>query len=130
VCNITTSLTLFVVPTSPPLNISLEALTPRSLLVGWQPPPATEQNGKLTNYTIIIQERAEDGEEDGSGYVREEMTEEEEFIVEGLQPFHLYSVSMAASTAVGVGPYSVELLIEMPEAGIAYSLVGLPLSQV
>ena len=49
--------------------------------------------------------------------VREETTKELEFIVEGLEPFQIYSIRVAASTVIGLGPYTVESLIEMPEAG-------------
>lgn len=63
--------------------------------------------------------------QDGSGEeseidTREESTGELELVVEGLQPFQLYSIRVAASTVVGLGPYTMTSLIEMPEAGMHY----------
>ncbi len=49
--------------------------------------------------------------------LREESTDQLEVIVEGLQPFQLYFIRVAASTVVGLGPYTSSALIEMPEAG-------------
>lgn len=98
------------VPTAAPVNVTLYATTPRTLLINWKPPPLGEQNGDITNYTLII------ADENGAD-VREEVTEELELVVGGLQPFQLYYVHLAASTSVGLGPHTSPLLIEMPEDG-------------
>ena len=99
------------VPTSPPRKVHLLATTPRSLLVSWEPPPAEEHNGELTSYTVTV-------EDDNEVLVEEERTDQLEAIIGGLHPFQVYYVRVAASTEVGVGPYTIAFLIEMPEAGM------------
>ena len=98
------------VPTAAPENLTLLSLTSRNLLVSWQSPPVAEQNGQITHYLVIV--------EDQNGVnIRELQTEYLNLYVEGLKPFHIYSVHVAASTKIGLGPHGVPFLIEMPEDG-------------
>ncbi len=99
------------VPTAPPVNIIVMPETPRVLYAGWQPPPFVEQNGVLRNYTVTV--RNED-----LLIIVQKQTDQLEIYVDELRPFHLYYISVAASTRIGIGPYTREILIEMPEDGI------------
>lgn len=106
--------TLEDVPTAPPVNLSLVALTPRTLLVTWQPPPLSEQNGVITYYIIIL-------EDENKIPIRAEITSDLHLTLEGLTPFQSYSVRISASTVIGIGPHTIPSLeIEMPEAGPTY----------
>ena len=101
------------VPTAPPENLVLHPITPRNLLISWEPPPLHEQNGEIFDYTVLVLDA------ENEVIFAESQTENLELLVKGLQPFHLYSVSLAASTFVGLGPYTFPSLIEMPEDGNA-----------
>ena len=98
-------------PTAAPVNLSLHAVTPTTLLISWEPPPLPEQNGEIIEYTYYY---SMDGTE---GNITEGRTSELEALLEGLQPFRLYFVYVAASTQVGMGPLSAPSLIEMPQDG-------------
>ena len=91
--------------------MTLQPVTPRNLFISWQPPPVAEQNGEIIHYTAVVVE-----EESGLN-VTEVQTENIELLVEGLKPFYVYSVALAASTTIGRGPYTLPSLIEMPEDG-------------
>ena len=69
-----------------------------------------EQNGDVTEYTFFLTN--DDGEN-----VTEGRTSELEVVVEELRPFHIYFVTLAASTQVGMGPLTAPSIIEMPQAG-------------
>ena len=95
------------------MDLRLQALSPRSLLVSWQPPPPDQQNGVITYYIIIVED------EDGAPF-RADITKQLQITLEGVAPFQSYSVHMAAATQIGTGPHTIpSLLIEMPEAGVA-----------
>lgn len=99
------------------MNLSLEALTPRTLLVTWQPPPLSEQNGVITYYIIIV-------EDENKIPIRAEITSDLHLTLEGLAPFKPYSVRIAASTVIGIGPHTAPSLeIEMPEDGNGYFMM-------
>ncbi len=86
-------------------------VTPRVLYTGWQPPPFVEQNGILSNYTVTV--RDED-----LLIIVQMLTAQLVIYVDELLPLHLYYISVAASTRIGIGPYTREILIEMPEDGM------------
>ena len=104
----------YTVPSAPPRNLTVSALTSRTLNITWQFPITKEQNGVLINNTVLL----EDGDNvNGYNFVKEEDTEALGIVLEKLLPFHLYSVRVAASTQVGLGPYTARVFIEMPEEG-------------
>lgn len=107
-------LSLYVVPSAPPTSLTVSTLTSRTLNVTWNFPILEEQNGDIISYTILLEDR-----DDVNGYtvVQEEDTEELGIVLEELLPFHLYYVSVAASTQVGLGPYTARVLVEMSEDG-------------
>lgn len=89
---------LFPVPTSPPENITLVSTTPFSLVLIWSPP--ITPNGVITGYLIIViftngstPLELAGGAAIGDGYT-----------ITGLGPYESVTVSVAARTALGVGP--------------------------
>ena len=40
------------VPADPPVNVTVEAASSRSLIVRWEPPPKESQNGIITGYKL------------------------------------------------------------------------------
>ena len=89
-------------------------MTSRTLNITWKFPIADDQNGVIVSHTILLEDR-----DDVNGYaiVQENDTEELGIVLEELLPFHIYYVRVAASTQVGLGPYTTRVLIEMPEDG-------------
>ena len=102
---------LFVVPSDSPLSVTLTALSPHSLLISWKPPPTDSQNGHIRYYTVKIVE-------DNSMTVSLTNTSDNvtSLTVNQLHPYYQYSVSVAA-VSIGMGPFSPEKSIRMPEAG-------------
>ena len=101
-----------VVPSAPPQHILASVLNSRTLNVTWEPPIFEGQNGEILSYRVIIEDANRidyDTIYDVSGKLLEKT-------VGDLLPFHLYSIKVAASTSVGLGP-SAQILIKMPEDG-------------
>ena len=44
----------FVVPSGPPVNVTVQAISSSSLLITWQPPEQLHQNGITAGYRIQI----------------------------------------------------------------------------
>ena len=100
----------FVAPSGPPQNIIAQTNSARSLYITWNPPAAAEQNGIITSYTINIT-----GVETGE---RLQFTSQSQSMnVTGLTPYTTYLCIVAASTAIGPGPFSIQITIQTPEAG-------------
>ena len=88
------------VPSSPPQNVVVISVNPRSLIVSWQPPPQIDHNGELTDY--IIQYTME-----GSNMTNEEFTSDTIITIEMLSGAYVnYLVQVAAVTVNGTGPFS------------------------
>ena len=113
----------YAVPSSPPVGLSVIALTAEDLLVSWQAPPKELQNGVIRFYTIRLLTVA-----------TETLTFQNSSLlnvtIESLHPHFEYKISVAANT-VGLGPYSPEMIVIMPESGLItllficrYSVVG------
>ena len=97
-------------PTAPPENLQLFSQNPRTLLITWQPPVDEHRNGIITGYVINITELE-------TGTQLQLVTEQTSIIVESLHPFYTYGCIVAAETSVGVGPFTIEVVVKMPEAG-------------
>ena len=90
----------FTVPSSPPLNFTVESHNPASLIVSWQPPLARERNGPITNY--VIQYTRVSPSDMMSVNVGNGTTH----TISGLVAYVNYSVIVAAMTVNGSGPFS------------------------
>ena len=99
------------VPSGPPQNIIAETSTSRSIYITWNPPLAEDQNGMITNYIVNVT-----GVETGEQV--QLTTESESVNVTGLTPYTTYLCIVAASTAIGSGPFSTVTTIRTLTAGI------------
>lgn len=90
-------------------GLSLIPLSPSTLLISWESLSLDAQNGELRYYTIKIVEF----DSNDHNYFT---TSSNNFTAQSLHPYYLYRVSVAAAT-VGLGPYSPDKIIRMPEAG-------------
>jgi receptor-type tyrosine-protein phosphatase Q len=96
------------VPSSPPVGLSVIPLTPQDLLVSWQAPPRELQNGLIRSYTIQLLTVA-------TGILTLRNSSSLNVTIKSLHPHYEYEISVAAST-VGLGPYSTEITVIMPES--------------
>ena len=87
------------VPDSPPQMVTVTSVNPASLMVSWQPPPMIHHNGPITyviNYTRV-------GSSDMNSVNVNSGTMQS---ISGLIAFVEYSVTVAARTVNGTGPFS------------------------
>ena len=98
------------VPNGYPQNFMGTADTSRSAVLVWNPPPAEEQNGIIVNYVINVTEA-------DSGVTFQLFSRNTSVSVNSLLPFTSYNFLIAASTSVGVGPFSRLLTLQTPEDG-------------
>ena len=101
----------FVVPADPPRNPDVEALGPRSILVSWEPPPPLTQNGFIVFYTLILTHNI-------SGQEKMYNSTNTSLTLSGLSPYTWYQCAVAASTAIGRGPFSDLVTIQTPQDGV------------
>ena len=81
----------------------------RTLQLSWQPPSNRSRNGIIRRYIINITEM-----ETSSSFQLE--TTDLFIVVDDLHPYYQYSCSVAAET-VDLGPFSVAVIIQLPEDG-------------
>ena len=81
-----------------------------SITFNWSAPPVEEQNGQIISYTISIVETVS-----GMTIQRTVPASENSISITSLLPFTTYDCSIAASTSVGIGPFSTLLTISTPE---------------
>ena len=86
------------VPSSPPQNVMVTSVNPASLMVSWQPPPMIDHNGPITGHVINY---TRDGISDMMN-VNSSITH----TISGLVAYVNYSVTVAARTVNGTGPFS------------------------
>ncbi|PWA18976.1 hypothetical protein CCH79_00004856 [Gambusia affinis] len=91
--------TLSDVPSAPPQNLTLEVQNSKSIMVRWQPPPLSGQNGEITSYKIRYRKVPRRSE----SAVTTAGTELYK-LIDGLEPGTEYSFRVSAVTVNGTGP--------------------------
>lgn len=104
------------VPSSSPRIIGGEALSSSSLLLTWQPPPASQINGILIGYIVNMTETV-------SGNQFQISTNNTEYTFGGLHPFYRYTFIIAAVT-VGQGPFGEIFSLTTPQDGMNHYYVA------
>ena len=97
-------------PSSPPLNVTAEALSPTVAKFTWQPPDLDSRNGRIREYSIILVTLPQ-------GNLHQLMTINSELVLDNLHPYTEYFVVIAART-ISIGPFSPQVFVNTPEAGI------------
>lgn len=95
-------------PSGSPLNLLALPTSSRSVIVTWDPPPVSQRNGEIVSYTINVTGH-ESGEEFQLNLSAANLT------LSSLRPYFTYSFTVAASTVIGEGPFSLMFTIRMPE---------------
>ena len=94
-------------------------------MLSWEPPNIEQQNGRLINYHVIINEiqimyldtgvvTSMMGANLNRTY---SVNGDREKLVNMLHPSYNYTISVAAATSAGIGVYSVPFTVTMPEDG-------------
>jgi len=78
----------------------------------WEPPPPENQNGNITHYVINASVVAVDSPE-----IFQRLSDSTTLTVNDLIPFTTYLLIVAASTSVGIGPFTPILTVQTPEDG-------------
>ncbi|XP_026527075.1 receptor-type tyrosine-protein phosphatase delta [Notechis scutatus] len=100
-------------PSAPPQDISCNSPSSTSILVSWQPPPVEKQNGIITSYSIKY--TGTDGEDDKPHEILEITPDTTQYLLEQLEKWTEYRISVAAHTDVGPGPESESVFIRTDE---------------
>ncbi|GLD69880.1 receptor-type tyrosine-protein phosphatase S-like protein, partial [Lates japonicus] len=111
--------TLQAKPSAPPQDIKCSSTSSTTLLVSWRPPPLESQNGDLAGYRVRYQVV---GPSEGGGGDDGEPTEEptvpateEQVLLQRLEKWTQYHVTVSAFTAIGPGPESEPLVCRTDE---------------
>ena len=114
----TISCVYFIVPSGPPTNAISSPLTSSSILLNWALPLQSQRNGAITGYVINITNLdTEMTQQHVTGLVSN-------LTITDLSPFTVYVATIAARTAVGVGPFSGVFSSQTLEDGtILYGVV-------
>lgn len=102
------------VPSAPPQDITCTSSSSTSIVVSWAPPPLEFQNGIITGYTIQYSNT------EGikvSKRIERITPESSSYLLENLQKWTEYGITVRAQTEAGEGPESLQLLIRTEEDG-------------
>uniref|UniRef100_A0A8B9LEA6 protein-tyrosine-phosphatase n=1 Tax=Astyanax mexicanus TaxID=7994 RepID=A0A8B9LEA6_ASTMX len=100
-------------PIPPPQEVTCISPSPNSLLITWSPPPADENNGIVTGYSIRY--AATERDKHQVQHITNIPPDCFRYRVEGLRKWTLYAVTVAAHTEAGQGPESLPLLVRTQE---------------
>ena len=100
-----------IVPSSPPESVEGQTVNSRQIFLSWDIPEFDGRNGIITGYSIHVLEISTSIE------FMYNVTNRTTFLVEQLHPHYDYQCSVAASTLVGMGPYSIPIFIKTDEDG-------------
>ncbi|XP_029115058.1 protein tyrosine phosphatase receptor type Db isoform X16 [Scleropages formosus] len=100
-------------PSAPPQDVKCSSPSSTSILVSWRPPPVDLQNGIITKYSI--QYAATEGEDTAPRQIACIPPESSQYLLENLNKWTEYRVTVSAHTDVGPGPESLPLLTRTDE---------------
>ena len=100
----------YIVPSSSPTDFSITVDNSTGVLLEWNPPPLSEQNGIITGYNVSLINTV-------TGEQMSFFTTSTQITVGMLKPFTIYRCAVAAYTLVGMGPFTTYLYFETDEAG-------------
>jgi len=103
------------VPSAPPQDITCTSPSSTSILVSWAPPLLEFQNGVITGYSI--QYSTTEGNK-MSKRVDGVPPESSSYLLENLEKWTEYGITVRAQTEAGDGPESLQLLIRTEEDGM------------
>ena len=102
------------VPTGYPLDILTTEVNSTKVGLAWKPPPLEQRNGDIIGYRLSFWETTSNS--NWTTFT----TESAATVIDDLDPHTEYTIVVAASTAVGTGPYSPSLTVRTLEDGESY----------
>ena len=90
---------LYTAPAAAPATTTSSGVSSRSCTINWSPPLYEFQNGVITHYVIRVTEIE-------TGTVTQYMSTSTSYSLQSLHPAYTYQYEIAASTSVGLGPFS------------------------
>ncbi|XP_046900399.1 protein tyrosine phosphatase receptor type Db [Hypomesus transpacificus] len=100
-------------PAAPPQEVTCSSPSSTGILVSWAPPPEEFQNGVITGYSI--QYSITEGENRTSQRVDGIPPESSPYLLENLEKWTEYGITVRAQTEAGEGPESLQLLVRTEE---------------
>ena len=104
------------VPDSAPGNVTASALNSTSIMVRWEVLPPADRNGIITVYEVMYQPMETFGDAIGTE-MRNVSGLETSVVLDGLEEFVNYTISVQAYTSVGPGPESEPVTARTNEDG-------------
>ena len=89
-------------PATPPQNVQVSSVSSTEIMVNWEEVPAIDENGIIINYEVQF-EPLEFTETLTTSSVN---TTSLTVVINGLQEYVEYNISVRAFTIIGPGPYS------------------------
>ena len=103
-------------PSSPPSNVMANAMSPTSIMVTWDVVPPIDQNGVITMYEVLYEPL-----ETFNGAIMSNTNTADgttrTAVLEGLEEYVNYYISIRAYTSAGEGPYSERVIVFTLEDG-------------
>lgn len=103
-------------PSAPPQDVVCSSHGSTSILVTWKPPPPELQNGIVTKYRVHY--AATQGEGAAHRRVSEIPPQTTRLLLEDLEKWTEYRVTVSAHTDAGAGPESPPQLVRTEEDGM------------
>ena len=103
-------------PSDSPVNVTALANSSTSIMVTWGPVPEIDQNGIITVYEVMYQPMETFGDAIGTE-MRNVSGLETSVVLDGLEEFVNYTISVQAYTSVGPGPESEQVTTRTNEDG-------------
>ncbi|XP_041086552.1 receptor-type tyrosine-protein phosphatase S-like isoform X4 [Polyodon spathula] len=100
-------------PSAPPQDIKCSSSSSTTILVSWRPPVAESQNGILVGYSVRYQ--ALEGEDTTAREVKDIPPSTNQILLEGLEKWTEYHISVVAYTEIGPGPESKPVVTRTDE---------------
>ncbi|BET03182.1 phosphatase [Nesidiocoris tenuis] len=98
------------VPGAPPQNVTGEAVSPTSVRVSWEPPPAERSNGRIVYYKLQV---VEAGRSDSEAMMIR--LNDTSITLDELKRWTEYRIWVLAGTSVGDGPPSYPIVVRTHE---------------
>ncbi|XP_072261188.1 receptor-type tyrosine-protein phosphatase S isoform X7 [Pyxicephalus adspersus] len=100
-------------PSAPPQDVKCVSTKSTTILVSWQPPPPESHNGILAGYSVRY--GALDSDDQEVKEVKDIPPETNEILLEALEKWTEYRITVIAHTAVGSGPESSPVVVRTDE---------------
>ncbi|XP_059687663.1 receptor-type tyrosine-protein phosphatase S isoform X7 [Gavia stellata] len=100
-------------PSAPPQDVKCVSTRSTAILVSWRPPPAESQNGVLAGYSVYY--RALDSEDTELKEVNDIPPTTSQILLESLEKWTEYRITVVAHTEVGPGPESSPVIVRTDE---------------